>query len=511
MTDSKTTSHDRDALMAAVAGKYPAATPMIDGRAVGEKMANVGSVNATLDDYAVLDGVREVPMVAFDQLSGQVTFVGAAERDRTMALAEAIRQSGRIDPLIVVEDAEGPYVLEGSHRFDALRLLGACSFPAKVVLDMAALLESGVHALPGDGQPVTSPVDEAVDRPAQDFDRWFGTSQLVDPDGKPLKLFHGSNRVFDALAPSGSGNMGSGYYLTTSAHASGVFGYRASLRDESSGPVSMPFYVRAERLLNTDVLKARDIENLRRAIPRTPDGLAAYGVEVETGDVPFWQEDLDKLHAALDRGHFSPVRLSGMILGTGREVEVLGRIYAAAGYDAIGRTSDAFKTEANFYEVLVYDPGQLKFAISTLADCGDRHPTQAPCTYYGTIEAKESDRTLLQAMGVEVWRYDHDRGRFYVCYEPAVHDALQEHTSDFLVRTTAVPRVAELTVFHADQEAPVWLPERQAYLEWQVMRQGVTYTAGHDVERAAIADALRTPEHGTTIAVPGKDHHPSIG
>lgn len=50
-------------------------------------------------------------------------------------LAEQIRQSGELNPLIVVVDKDGPYILEGGHRYDALGVLGKKSFPAKVVID----------------------------------------------------------------------------------------------------------------------------------------------------------------------------------------------------------------------------------------------------------------------------------------------------------------------------------------------------------------------------------------
>jgi len=50
-------------------------------------------------------------------------------------LVKQIRESGEISPLIIVVEEEGPYVLEGSHRIDALSLLKANFFPALVVID----------------------------------------------------------------------------------------------------------------------------------------------------------------------------------------------------------------------------------------------------------------------------------------------------------------------------------------------------------------------------------------
>jgi len=127
---------------------FPKAGGAVDGRAVrGGEVPNIGSVDASMENSTVLRGVREVPMSAFGP--GPPEFYSESERRRTTGLAEEIGASGEVAPLIVAYDDEGPYVLEGSHRFDALRLLGARSFPALVALDEGALhsaVESALRA-----------------------------------------------------------------------------------------------------------------------------------------------------------------------------------------------------------------------------------------------------------------------------------------------------------------------------------------------------------------------------
>lgn len=118
--------------------KYKRAKAAVDGRVVRDGIPNRSSIAASLDNYEVLPSIREVPFSAFDQL-GPLSYYSTSEEKRTKALATQIRQSGEINPLIMVEDVEGPYVLEGGHRFDALRELGARSFPALVVLDLNSL------------------------------------------------------------------------------------------------------------------------------------------------------------------------------------------------------------------------------------------------------------------------------------------------------------------------------------------------------------------------------------
>ena len=102
-------------------------------------VSNTDSISATLDDdWTELKGLREVPMTL---LNGDSEFnpkrlsYSTTESDRIRALAATIRDSNAVEPVIVVVDKEGPYVLEGGHRYTALRLLGAKSIPALVILD----------------------------------------------------------------------------------------------------------------------------------------------------------------------------------------------------------------------------------------------------------------------------------------------------------------------------------------------------------------------------------------
>lgn len=101
---------------------------VIDGYTVGDRIPNQDSIAASLYDYSIV-GLRVVDDMIEPEEAWRV-------RDSyTKELAERIEESRRIDPLIVVIDEEGPYILEGSHRFDALHLLGVTRFPALVVLD----------------------------------------------------------------------------------------------------------------------------------------------------------------------------------------------------------------------------------------------------------------------------------------------------------------------------------------------------------------------------------------
>jgi len=117
--------------------KYPRAGSKVDGRDVGRKVSNIASIAASLSEYEELAGVREFPMSDLEITGPYELFYAANDIKRSQQLAEVIKTSGRIDPLIIVIDAEGPYILEGAHRVAALHILGAKAFPALIVLDQS--------------------------------------------------------------------------------------------------------------------------------------------------------------------------------------------------------------------------------------------------------------------------------------------------------------------------------------------------------------------------------------
>jgi len=116
---------------------------LVDGRVVRDDVPNTDSISASLVEYEVLPGIREIPLSVFgDGLSGKDVRVD--ENRRIAELSEEIKASGEIAPIIIVDDGnpEGPYILEGGHRAEALFKIGAKSVPALVVNDIEAIRES---------------------------------------------------------------------------------------------------------------------------------------------------------------------------------------------------------------------------------------------------------------------------------------------------------------------------------------------------------------------------------
>lgn len=106
----------------------------VSGLTVRKDIPNMGSINATLDNYEILDGIRNVPSKAFDKEYLDSLRAQGLDK-RTADLSEQIKKSKEINPLIVAVDNKGAYIIEGGHRFDALMTQKRISVPAKVVID----------------------------------------------------------------------------------------------------------------------------------------------------------------------------------------------------------------------------------------------------------------------------------------------------------------------------------------------------------------------------------------
>jgi len=72
---------------------------------------------------------------------------------------------------------------------------------------------------------ITNQIDSQTETPA--FKKWFGNSKVVDKEGNPLVIYHGTNKWTDAtnnvFKPSFSGTLGEGFYFTDDADKASDF------------------------------------------------------------------------------------------------------------------------------------------------------------------------------------------------------------------------------------------------------------------------------------------------
>ena len=150
---------------------FPLVGDTVDGRRVrGEYPPNEESVRSSLEDWRTLPGIREVPMSdTHGPLFGTTgRHYSSRGTDDIKELAEQIRASGEVSPLIVVVDDTGPYVLEGATRVEALHRLGAKSFPARVVVDKTKWASDTTPRAAAEATPPTPRIGEGDLPPGAD-------------------------------------------------------------------------------------------------------------------------------------------------------------------------------------------------------------------------------------------------------------------------------------------------------------------------------------------------------
>lgn len=71
----------------------------------------------------------------------------------------------------------------------------------------------------------------------ENFWRWYAGSRVVDYEGRPKVLFHGTTRDFQGFRISSSGNFGAGVYLTEEAQTANCYA-------DYEGGLVVPVYMR---------------------------------------------------------------------------------------------------------------------------------------------------------------------------------------------------------------------------------------------------------------------------
>ena len=117
----------------AAEARYPRAGKHVDGRFVREDVPNTNSIDGYFGESETLPGIRVVEMSAMGPPPTAAWRSKVSERVKR--LAESIRESRELNPLIIGLDfKKGPFIIEGAHRIDALDYLNAKAFPALVVV-----------------------------------------------------------------------------------------------------------------------------------------------------------------------------------------------------------------------------------------------------------------------------------------------------------------------------------------------------------------------------------------
>jgi hypothetical protein len=273
-------------------------------------------------------------------------------------------------------------------KWDALSDAEAASAEAETLLNDT--IKAGDQAFKysrGDGQDGT-PIGDAqivnvdgVERPAlnsngrtihptvegvRNFWRWFGDSKLVDADGKPLVVYHGTNASITEFknAKKGArdpGFFGKGFYFTPSEDDALNYADSAAEADGTGDPKAIPVYLSLQNPFVWD-MEAGD------GAKATLAALRAMGI-----DRTFVRGDAAALGNPEERKKFTKAMTTG-------------------GYDGV-----IVRDEDGFREIVVFDPAQIKSATGNV---GAFDPTNPDIRYSREIPLYQQGITGQPAVDV---------------------------------------------------------------------------------------------------------------
>lgn len=223
------------------------------------------------------------------------------------------------------------YLHETGHFFlEAMAdLANQPNAPAEIAGDMNKLLAwFGVTGDENVGGPDAGGSSELGQSDA--FAKWFGDSKVVDADGKPLVVYHGTNQNIGAFDPARIGSrdagfFGTGFYFTPDKDIASEYADTA-VEDTGEGEATtMPLYV---ALQNPFVWDMSD-----EGADATRTALAAVGVK------------------RID------VRGNSASLGNAKERDVFNRLVREQGYDGV-----VVRDEDGIQEIVAFKSTQIKSA-----------------------------------------------------------------------------------------------------------------------------------------------------
>ncbi len=170
-----------------------------------------------------------------------------------------------------------------------------------------------------------------------EFKRWFGESKVVDGNGEPLVVYHGTQSNFDSYNPSPDHDhniLGDAIYFTPDAKLAGWAAEGGTNKDRDQTGSVMPVYLKAERILDfhsRNGLSREDLTALKNVYPGISDGLVGW---------PTWQIYEDVL-----------VQKFGSRTAATKKIR-------EAGFDAV-----RFEEMGGKETIAVFRPEQIKSAI----------------------------------------------------------------------------------------------------------------------------------------------------
>lgn len=236
------------------------------------------------------------------------------------------------------------------------------------------------------------------------FDKWFGKSKIVDAEGKPLVMYHGTvNNDITEFRPGTAGAI----FFTSDANFANDYtlrgmgetesGQEQSMVDEGFAPTMMPVFVKAENPFDL-----HDAEHRALVVDKAFELIETYGngedqALVIGGDrTMYTREALDYSFKQRDLSNWDLI-----------ESDELQGVIRALGFDSF------FVMENGVKNVAVYSPTQVKSAIGNQGTFDPANPNiLAQNGNLPTDDSQPVRRTPLEtwrAMTLDQKRQYHER------------------------------------------------------------------------------------------------------
>jgi hypothetical protein len=231
----------------------------------------------------------------------------------------------------------------------------------KAIIDSADKNHSLVlqHNHPSSHATLTNNFVEDLSSPTnQNFKNWFGDSKVVNKDGQPLVVYHGTNKtqngeafhIFDTYA-SNYGLMGQGAYFTENPEVASSY----TKKGTGSSPSVYPVYLSIKNPIDMDA--DANVEEWKKAFPdielyhengtSNEDWMRAAEESLVDQDLPKWEG-----------------------------AEAMQDGLRSMGYDGITHIGGGrVKTDSINHRVwIAFDPEQIKSAIGNTGEFNPRNP-----------------------------------------------------------------------------------------------------------------------------------------
>ena len=202
------------------------------------------------------------------------------------------------------------------------------------------------------------------------FKRWFGDSAVVDSDGKPLRVFHGTASDITAFdigrsgeSTGNTGFYGAGAYFSEDADYASGFSFWAR-RSDDQAPNVVPVYLSLKNpaYINITPRSQAASEKSRATAEKIISTMIARGTD---------QAVVDKLQGFVSENKFEP--FMGTLynaLGGGTGTTALLK---EAGFDGV-TIYGGISGKEKLAEAVAFDPTQIKSAIGNNGDFDQSNP-----------------------------------------------------------------------------------------------------------------------------------------